>query len=124
MDTPTLGPGGTIQNGEKLIARLAHLGAALAGMVGSGTFAALRVSSAPADTPPLVLLGASTGGPEALATVLGTFPANLAASVLISQHIDSDFAPGLVQQLASRCKLPVRGRTPATPRPRVWCTSR
>ncbi len=109
VDTPTLGSSGSILNAEKLVARLAHLDAALSGSLGSGTFAALRVGSTPADMPPLVLLGASTGGPEALATVLSTFPADLAASVLISQHIASDFAPGLVQQFAARCKLPVRG---------------
>ena len=55
-----------------------------------------------------MLLGASTGGPEALSTVLSEFPANFPAAVLISQHIAADFAPGLVQQLASRCRLPVR----------------
>ena len=112
VDTPTLGPSGTIQNAEKLVARLAHLDAALAGTVGSGAMAVPRLGAVASDAPPLVLLGASTGGPEALATVLSTFPADLAASVLISQHIASDFAPGLVQQLAARCKLPVRGAHP------------
>jgi chemotaxis response regulator CheB len=112
VDTPTLGPSGTVQNAEKLVARLEQLKAALAGTTGSGTMTVPRLAASPIDSPPLVLLGASTGGPEALATVLSTLPATLPASVLISQHIAADFAPGLVQQLAARSKLPVRGAHP------------
>ena len=108
VDTPVLGPGGTIQNADRLLTRLAQLRAALAGIVGFGTATIPKLSATPIDTPTLVLLGASTGGPEALATVLSAFPADLPASVLISQHIGADFAHGLVQQLAARCKLPVR----------------
>lgn len=59
-------------------------------------------------SPPLVLLGSSTGGPEALATVLATFPSDLPAVVLVAQHISADFAPGLVSWLKERCRLPVR----------------
>ncbi|QJW97687.1 chemotaxis-specific protein-glutamate methyltransferase CheB [Frigoriglobus tundricola] len=108
VDTPVLGPGGAVQNADKLLTRLAHLRAALAGIVGFGSATAPRPCAAPIETPSLVLLGASTGGPEALATVLSAFPADLPAAVLISQHIGADFAHGLVQQLAARCKLPVR----------------
>jgi two-component system response regulator WspF len=58
--------------------------------------------------PPLVLLGASTGGPEALTHVVSVFPADFPAAVLISQHIGADFAQGLVQQLSAWTKMPVR----------------
>lgn len=108
VDTPTFGPGGAIQNGEKLVTRLAQLDAALGGDTGSSVIAVQRPSSNPADQPPLVALGASTGGPEALAHVLSTLPVDFPAAVLISQHIGADFAPGLVQQLATWCRLPVR----------------
>src|SRR5206468_10669395 len=77
-------------------------------------------SNAPGDQPPLVVLGASTGGPEALAHVLSALPADFPAAVLIGQHIGADFAPGLVQQLATWCRLPVRaakdGEAPAAGR--------
>jgi two-component system response regulator WspF len=108
VDTPTLGPSGTVQNADKLIARLAQLETALAGATGSSVIAVLKPSSNPADLPPLVVLGASTGGPEALTHVLSVLPADFPAAVLIAQHIGADFAPGLVQQLATWCRLPVR----------------
>jgi two-component system response regulator WspF len=107
VDAPTLGPSGAVQNAEKLIARLEQLKAALSGATGSSGIA-VRLPAAPTDHPPLVLLGASTGGPEALTQVLSVLPADFPASVLIAQHIGADFAPGLVQQLMSLCRLPVR----------------
>jgi two-component system response regulator WspF len=108
VDTPQLGPGGVILNADKLIGRLKQLEAELAGITGSSVIAVQKVGPAPGDSPPLVVLGASTGGPEALAHVLSTFPKDFPAAVLISQHIAADFAPGLVQQLATWCRLPVR----------------
>jgi two-component system response regulator WspF len=117
VDTPTLGPSGTIQNAEKLVARLAQLEAEVAGLSGSSVVAVQPGGACPADLPPLVLLGASTGGPEALAHVVAALPADFPAAVLISQHIGADFAPGLVQQLATWSRLPVRaaksGEAPA-----------
>ena len=108
VDTPTLGPSGTVQNAIKLVERLTKLEAALDGASGSAIRLAPRTGPAAADLPPLVLLGASTGGPEALARVVSVFPADFPAAVLISQHIGADFAQGLVQQLAACCRLPVR----------------
>jgi two-component system response regulator WspF len=108
VDTPTLGPGGTVQNAEKLVARLAKLKAALADAGAPSVLAPPKPVSSPSELPPLVVLGASTGGPEALGQVVAAFPADFPAAVLVSQHIGADFAPGLVQQLAARCKLKVR----------------
>lgn len=115
VDTPTLGPSGTVQNAEKLIARLAQLEVALEGTAGSSVIAVMKPTSNPAELPPLVLLGASTGGPEALTHVLSVFPKDFPAAVLISQHIGADFAPGLVQQLATWCRLPVRAAKDGEP---------
>lgn len=120
VDTPTLGPGGTVQNAEKLVARLVQLEAEVAGASGVGGSSVVGAPPprlTPADLPPLVLLGASTGGPEALAHVVSALPANFPGAVLISQHIGADFAPGLVQQLATWTRLVVRaaeyGEAPA-----------
>jgi two-component system response regulator WspF len=108
VETPALGPGGTIRNGEKLVDRLARLEASL-GDAGPSPVAALPSGPpAAADGPPLVLLGASTGGPDALTQVLSRFPADFPAAVLVCQHIGADFALGLVQQLASATRLTVR----------------
>ncbi len=49
--------------------------------------------------PRLILIGASTGGPQALAQVLGTMPADL-PPVIIAQHISSKFSLAFAQRLA------------------------
>jgi two-component system response regulator WspF len=53
-------------------------------------------------------MGASTGGPEALARVLRALPATFPGVVLIAQHIASEFAPSLASWLQRACPLPVR----------------
>ncbi len=56
----------------------------------------------------LVAIGASAGGPAALAKLLAAFPASLSAAVVIVQHVDAYFAPGLAKWLDDVSKLPVR----------------
>lgn len=58
--------------------------------------------------PPLVALGASTGGPFALRQILPCLPANFPAPVVVIQHVDPHFAEGFVRWLAERCVLPVQ----------------
>lgn len=53
-------------------------------------------------------IASSTGGPQALATILGQLPANFPCPLLISQHIADGFASGMTEWLASVCKLTVR----------------
>ena len=115
VDTPTFGPNGVVQNAEKLVARLVQLEAALEGASGSSVIAVQQIVSPPGDMPPLVVLGASTGGPEALTHIVSAFPPDFPAAVLISQHIGADFAPALVQQLTTWCRLPVRGAKDGEP---------
>jgi two-component system chemotaxis response regulator CheB len=57
--------------------------------------------------PCVVAIAASTGGPPALAEVLSGL-AGLAASVLVVQHIHSDFVEGLVSWMQRVSALPVR----------------
>ena len=56
----------------------------------------------------LVTLGASAGGPAALATVLGSLPKEFPAPVIVVQHVDPQFASGLATWLAQQCQLQVR----------------
>ena len=57
---------------------------------------------------PLVCIGASAGGPAALARVLSGLPGNFPAAVVIVQHVDAQFAQGLADWLTSHTQLPVR----------------
>lgn len=56
----------------------------------------------------LVAIGASAGGPAALAAVLKKLPAQFPAGIVIVQHVDARFALGLAQWLNEQSPLSVR----------------
>ena len=56
----------------------------------------------------VVVIGASTGGPAALNTVLSALPTTLALPLLVVQHITIGFTQGLVEWLQHDCSLPLR----------------
>lgn len=56
---------------------------------------------------PIVVIGASTGGPKVIRQILGGLSAGFPAAVLIVQHIASGFSAGLVEWLAGAAPLPV-----------------
>jgi two-component system chemotaxis response regulator CheB len=56
----------------------------------------------------LVAIGASTGGPQALMTILSRLPAAFPVPVLCVQHISAGFLKGLVEWLAGQCRVKVR----------------
>ncbi len=56
----------------------------------------------------VVVIGASTGGPNALARLLPELPAKFPAPVLIVQHMPPVFTRFLADRLNGRCSLPVR----------------
>lgn len=56
---------------------------------------------------PLIVIGSSSGGPNALETVISSLPANLAAPVVIVQHIDSNFSRELAEWLDKSCNIAV-----------------
>jgi len=58
--------------------------------------------------PRIVAIGASTGGPQALRTILAQLPANFAAPILCVQHISDGFLGGLVSWLASHCSMSMK----------------
>ncbi|MGE5654603.1 MAG: chemotaxis-specific protein-glutamate methyltransferase CheB, partial [Bacillota bacterium] len=55
----------------------------------------------------VVAIGSSTGGPQALQTVLTGFEANIPASFVIVQHMPPRFTKSLAQRLDSLCRLSV-----------------
>jgi len=57
---------------------------------------------------PLIGIGASAGGPTALAKVLAHLPADLPAPMVIVQHVDEQFAAGLANWLGQQTGLRVR----------------
>jgi two-component system chemotaxis response regulator CheB len=55
----------------------------------------------------VLAIGASTGGPQALATLLSEFPAALDTAVVVVQHMAEGFIEGLATWLDGMCPLPV-----------------
>ncbi|MGN6331741.1 MAG: CheB methylesterase domain-containing protein [Motilibacteraceae bacterium] len=101
------------QGGEPLRARLA---AAARMPVITHPRARLRAEPAACDDVPLpvaspsvrlVVLGASTGGPPALATILAGLPVDLEVPLLVVQHMAEGFVDGLADWLSTVGPLPV-----------------
>jgi two-component system chemotaxis response regulator CheB len=67
----------------------------------------VRPTDRPRAEVKVVAIGASTGGPAALAKVVGALPARFAVPVLVVQHIGGGFDRGLVEWLDSVGRVPV-----------------
>jgi len=130
---PWVGPDGTLQGVPDLVRRVRMVGSLTDG---AGTAALKPAAGAPraaASAPmgagltprailedvgaacrehaartPLVVIGASTGGPEALAAVLAAIRPPFAGSVVIVQHLDEQFTGNLLEVWARHARLPVR----------------
>lgn len=55
----------------------------------------------------LVAIGASTGGPQALAHLLGALPPDFTPAIVVVQHMADGFIEGLASWLDALCALPV-----------------
>jgi two-component system response regulator WspF len=104
VKTPTLGPGGQVRGGEALVTRLARLRVGDCGLQAPRPSAIRHPQSATGV--PLLALGASTGGPEAVAQVLAAVAPAPPGPVVVVQHIAADFAAGFVTWLQARTGLP------------------
>jgi len=104
VNTPTIGTAGTVQGGADLLKKLAKM---------KGTVNESRSlqreprttdipTSKPATLTSPVLLGASTGGPQALLAVLSPLLTLSNVSIWIAQHIGADFFAGFADYLANR----------------------
>jgi two-component system response regulator WspF len=110
VNTPVLEMSGDASHASELLAKIAMLGRLIGKSppkpprmrVATGT------SSDPQPGFPLIAIGASTGGPAALARVLAGLPPALHAAITIVQHVDERFAPGLASWLAQESSRDVR----------------
>lgn len=117
IEPPTLDDGGELIGGQRTLSKIERLASLI---VGERQPAPVQPSIPTLKQTRIIALGASTGGPLALARVLGSLPATLNAAVVIVQHIESEFTAGLAEWLGSQCALPVaiaeRGDTPVAGR--------
>jgi two-component system chemotaxis response regulator CheB len=90
---------------QELLAKLALLRALTLGPRG-----AVAPASGPIATVPsrVAVLGASTGGPGALASLLAAVPAGLPLAWAVAQHMPENFTAGFAERLARGSGLDVR----------------
>ncbi|MCF7928855.1 MAG: chemotaxis-specific protein-glutamate methyltransferase CheB [Spirochaetales bacterium] len=62
----------------------------------------------PSEQIRIVVLGASTGGPEAVKNVLSSLPADFPVPIALVQHIETRFSEGYAEWLDGHCKLRVK----------------
>lgn len=116
LEPPRLDDSGEVIGGGRTLAMIERLGVLVAGEMPAPPAASALPARGPGHAARIVALGASTGGPLALARILSALPPGLEASVLVVQHIEGEFVAGLAEWLGSQCALPVavaqRGDTP------------
>ncbi len=56
----------------------------------------------------ILLIGASTGGPVAIQTILTKLPANFPVPVIVVQHMPATFTPAFAERLNSLCQINVK----------------
>lgn len=66
-----------------------------------------RTGAKPALAPRAIVIGSSTGGPQALSEVLSNFPRDVQVPVFIVQHMPPVFTTQLAARLDRECPLPV-----------------
>ena len=66
----------------------------------------------------LIAIGASTGGPAAVETILSALPASFPIPILLVIHIAKDFGTAFADWLGGQVRLPVREAVDGEPLPR------
>ena len=107
--TPVTGKSGNVDKGDELLEKIRKIGH----LTGTTSLKSARDSQVAAGPKiktggvNLVVMGSSTGGPKILIDILSAIPADFPAPIVIIQHMDQQFTPGLVGWLNSQIKLPV-----------------
>jgi len=116
VSTPTLAPELKEASARALLAKIR-----LIGQLGMRRAASSSVASSDGTpAPAIIVIGASAGGPPAVARVLRDLPATLPVSVLVVQHVDAEFVDSMAEWFDSQCTLAVRVAR-AGVRPAIGC---
>ena len=127
--TPGLAADGSALNAEPLVRKVKAIGV-IAG-IGRGSLLRAPLLSIPPTTSqaiaPFIAIGVSTGGPQALAVVLAALARPVPWPIVIVQHIDPAFAPGLADWLTretgQRVEVAQVGETVRSNRILLACTA-
>jgi two-component system, chemotaxis family, response regulator WspF len=106
MDVVDMPASPSLEDATELLERISIVSR----LVGDKTVAQVPVCdsrSAASDSWPLVAIGASTGGPAAVAQLLRALPQDFPAAIVLIQHVDAQFAHGMADWLNQQSALPV-----------------
>lgn len=112
--TATPVPQGRLDSGAELLAKIRTIGKLIGNGSGAGSHrpkpAAGAGGGARSDCQvnTLVAIGASTGGPAALARILAGWRAPADCAIVVVQHIDPHFADQFARWLAEQLAMPAR----------------
>lgn len=112
--TPVLGDRPPQEAGAQLLAkmelvdRISHHTTTASRMTASTLSPRPPVAAPRRDYPPLIAIGASTGGPQAIDKVLSSWSKDFPAAIVVVQHIGAEFAAPFAQWLQERSTLDVR----------------
>ena len=108
IDTPYLGTGDPRKHAAPLLKKINDIEQRIRQDKAIGAEEAIEAVLPPKHSVGLVAIGASAGGPGALATVLEGLPKNFNAALVIIQHIDRMFVNGMADWLNHHSVIPVR----------------
>ncbi len=100
---PRIDEQGRLSGAEPLLLKLRTAGR----LLGRASQELRKVSGSSVAGLGLVAIGASTGGPQALLTILAQLPKNFPAAIVIVQHVDREFSEGLASWLRDSSKIRV-----------------
>jgi two-component system response regulator WspF len=130
VNTPVLGTGGSLRGADELIRKITcvvRLSSQTPCGGPTGEISASPTTSPDKGLPPLVAIGASTGGPEAIRRVLAALPVPPPYALVIVQHLGELFVPGLATWLGKETGLDLQliapGQKPASHVVYLACTS-
>ncbi len=108
VNTPVIGISGGVEGAEAFTRKLETIRSLISGsLFGEPDLPSTSPRSLSRCGDPILLIGASTGGPQAVADLLALLPADFPAPVVLIQHVDKQFAEGLASWLKDRTALPV-----------------
>jgi two-component system, chemotaxis family, response regulator WspF len=108
VHTPTLGADGRSVDGRELLRKLSQVEVLLHRERGGRTERSATPTAAPRGERRIIAIGASTGGPQALLTLLRGLAKPVPVPILIVQHLGAEFVPGLAAWLTESAGVPVR----------------
>lgn len=110
INTPSFGAKDNAFGGAELLVKVANIAKLVGKLKANSKYNNTKnsaIANLKSTVPPILAIGSSTGGPQALATILSSFRADFKAAIAIVQHVDAEFAPGLAEWLNNQSKIPV-----------------